>query len=238
MTRIKSVLAIIPARGGSKRLPGKNIKLLGGLPLIGWTIKAALSSECFVDVLVSTDDPAIAEVSKQQGASVPWLRPAELATDFTPSIDVVLHALDAWEQANGSVDAVVLLQPTSPFRTMASIRSAVEQFLSADGLHPVVSVSPTATHPAWCFRMTEDGMEPFLGWDKVSRRSQDLEPAWALNGAIYIMSSQRLRQDKAFLTHDAHAFVMADSSESIDVDTANDFAVCEAVVSDDRRIGS
>lgn len=238
MTSIKSILAIIPARGGSKRLPRKNIKLLGGVPLIGWTIKAALSSECFVDVLVSTDDSAIAEVSKQQGASVPWLRPAALATDFTPSIDVVLHALDAWEQANGKADAVVLLQPTSPFRSAKSIRSAVEQFLRADGLHPVVSVSPASTHPAWCFRMAEDGIEPFLGWDKVSGRSQDLEPAWALNGAIYAMSAQRLRQDKAFLTHDAHAFVMRDSSESIDVDTAEDFAACEAAIFAGGRLGS
>lgn len=230
MTRIKSVLAIIPARGGSKRLPGKNIKLLGGVPLIGWTIKAALSSECFVDVLVSTDDPAIAEVSKQQGASVPWLRPVELATDFTPSIDVVLHALDAWEQANGSVDAVVLLQPTSPFRTMASIRSAVEQFLSADGLHPVVSVSPAATHPAWCFRMTENGIEPFLGWDKLNGRSQDLEPAWALNGAIYVMGSQSIREKRSFLIKNTKFIVMEESSETIDIDTIEEFYLCEKLL--------
>lgn len=232
------ILALIPARGGSKRLPGKNIKSLGGVPLIGWTIRTARASDCFSDVLVSTDDPAIAEVARQQGASVPWLRPAALATDTAASVDVVLHALDAWEAFHGVADAVMLLQPTSPFRSVESIRRAVSLFEDAGGAHPVVSVCPASSHPAWCFRLTSQGLDPFLGWGQVNAsRSQDLEPAWMLNGAIYMITPARLKVDRTFIAADTQALVMEDAAESIDVDTAEDFARCEASLPSDQGMG-
>lgn len=224
------VIALIPARGGSKRLPGKNIKLLAGVPLIGWTIQTAQASACFVDVLVSTDDQHIADVARQYGANVPWLRPSELATDTASSIDVVLHAIDAWENAHGSADAVMLLQPTSPFRSVESIKRAVKLFDSTRGCRPVVSVCQAASHPAWCFRTTPFGIEPYLGWDRVHVRSQDLEPAWTLNGAIYLSSVNRLRQERSFLAPDTQALVIDNFNESIDVDTFEDFAKCEAAL--------
>lgn len=231
------VLALIPARAGSKRLPGKNVRMLGGLPLIGWSIKTALASGCFADVLVSTDGQDIADEAVRQGASVPWLRPQNLATDTASSMDVVQHALDQWEQRNGLADAVMLLQPTSPFRTVDSIRQALSLFASAGGHSPVVSVAPSASHPAWCFRMTAAGtMEPFLGWQGLQVRSQDLEPAWTLNGSIYVISPARLRSERSFLAADTLAFQMSDPDESIDVDTLEDFERCEQVLRSGRRL--
>ena len=110
------VLALIPARGGSKRVPGKNVRDLAGKPLIIWTLDAVRGVEGIVDVLVSTDDPGIAAVASSAGARVPWLRPAHLATDIAGSVDVALHALDWFEMQHGTVDALLLLQPTSPLR--------------------------------------------------------------------------------------------------------------------------
>lgn len=158
------ILALIPARGGSKRLPGKNVKLLGGLPLIAWTIRSALESQVCVDVVVSTDDPEIKRVSCHYGASVSGLRPIELATDTASSVDVALHALDEYEAGHSPVDGLMLLQPTSPFRPSKTIKEAVGLFESAEGKYPVVSVSPASCHPSWCFKLDMQSytMAPFL----------------------------------------------------------------------------
>ena len=224
------ILALIPARGGSKRLPGKNIRLLGGKPLIVWSIDVAKCLTGICDVLVSTDDPAIAAVCKEAGALVPWLRPAKLATDFASSVDVAVHALDWYEAEMGTVDGVLLLQPTSPFRTTDTIRKAVAIFEKEHGRHPVVSVSPASCHPAWCFRRMEDGMAPFLGWDAIGGRSQDLEPAWTLNGAVYLIAPAVLRTERTFVTQAASMLTMDNLKEGIDIDTSSDFEICEEIL--------
>lgn len=221
------ILALIPARGGSKRLPGKNIKELGGLPLIAWTIRAAQQSGVCADIVVSTDDPEIAAVAVKYGATVPGLRPAALASDTAGSVDVAIHALDCWEAEHGPVDGLLLLQPTSPLRTADTIRRGVTLFEDNQGRHPVVSVSPASNHPAWCFRTTPEGMEPFMGWAAISQRSQDLTPAWALNGAFYLIAPARLRKEHNCLTPDTQPLLMDDPDESIDVDTLVDFVKCE-----------
>ena len=224
------VLALIPARGGSKRLPGKNIRILGDRPLIVWSIDTARDIPEVCDILVSTDDPAIAKVSKSVGAYVPWLRPAELATDTASSVDVTLHALDWYETEKGVVDAVLLLQPTSPFRSPNTLSKAIEIFMKDRGRHPVVSVSPSNKHPAWCFKTTGESMAPFLGWDAIGRGFQDLEPAWVLNGSIYLIAPKRLRSDRAFLVPDFRPLIMDNSNESIDIDTLGDFELCENIL--------
>jgi N-acylneuraminate cytidylyltransferase/CMP-N,N'-diacetyllegionaminic acid synthase len=217
------ILAVVPARGGSKRLPGKNIKLLGGRPLIGWTIEAALQSDAACAVLVSTDDAQIGAVAQAFGASVPGLRPAHLATDTATSVDVVLHALDVYESDHGQVDGVLLLQPTSPFRTAESIRRAVALFRE-DVSRPLVSVCAASTHPAWCFRLEGDSMEPFLGWENLSRRSQDLEPAWTLSGSIYLIAPDVLREHRRFVLPGTVPMMVYDNLESIDIDTPEDWS--------------
>lgn len=224
------LLALIPARGGSKRVPGKNIRAFGGKPLIAWSIEAARDSGVCVEVRVSTDDAAIADVAARHGAVVPGLRPAELATDTAASVDVALHALDHYEAAHGAVDGLLLLQPTSPFRSAATIRRAAALFAEGGGRHPVVSLSPASCHPAWCFRPTAGGLEPFLGWEALARRSQDLDAAYMLNGAVYLIAPRRLREARAFLTPDTRPLLMDDAREAIDIDTPEDWAQAEAAL--------
>lgn len=224
-------LAVVPARGGSKRLPRKNVLPLAGRPLIAWTIDAARASGVFADVLVSTDDEEIAGVARQAGALVPWLRPAELATDTATSASVLKHAWAWYSRERGPVSAVVLLQPTSPFRTAASIRGAVEQFAAAPDApaHPVVSVSPAAQPPHWSFRVDNGVLRPFLGWESLQVRSQDLPPAYALNGAVYVIPSADLAADLPVLRPGVRPFVMNDVREALDIDTADDWAAAEHV---------
>lgn len=224
------ILALIPARGGSKRVPGKNIKPLGGLPLIAWTIRAACDSGSCGEPLVSTDDPEIAEVARLHGAQVPWLRSAELSSDIAGSVEVALDALDRHEAEAGAIDGLLLLQPTSPFRSAATIQSAIMLFQKHSGARPVVSVSKASAHPAWCFRVSDNDMTPFLGGDIRPQRSQDLEPAWMLNGGVYLIAPKRLRQERRFLTPDTLALRVEDESESIDIDTPADWLMAEALL--------
>lgn len=223
------ILALIPARGGSKRLPGKNIKLLGGIPLIAWTIRAALESKCCVDVLVSTDDQEIADVAILYGAIVPWLRPSELATDTAGSVDVALHALDAYEQAYGTVDGLMLLQPTCPFRQSKTIRQAVQVFLK-NNRSTVVSVMPVDTHPAWCFHENDGFLVPVLGWNEVFHRSQDLSPVFALNGGIYLIYPATLRKERQLISINSVPIIMHNRNESIDIDSQCDWEFAESVM--------
>lgn len=221
------LLAIVPARGGSKRLPGKNIMLLGGRPLINWTIDAALDSGVCIDVLVSTDDNEIASIARSAGAMVPWLRPAELSTDTASSADVIAHALAWYEKAHGTVDAVLLLQPTSPFRSSETIRGAVRTYLGQRGAisHSVVSVSPAASHPAWTFNWRDGVLLPCLGWEALKHRSQDLDPVFTLNGAVYVIPANDARVAHPIVRPGTLPFFMTDARESMDIDTPDDWAL-------------
>ncbi|RTE86064.1 MULTISPECIES: cytidylyltransferase domain-containing protein [Gammaproteobacteria] len=225
------IIAIIPARAGSKRLPGKNTKVLAGKPLINWTIDAALESKCCESIIVSTDDEGIADIAKKAGASVPFLRPANLASDTATSVDVVLHAVKYYESINGTVDGVMLLQPTSPFRTPHSICAAVNLFAKHKGKKSVISVSKAASNPSWCFYCEEDTMVPLMGWEHINKRSQDYNQAWELNGSIYILAPESLKRDRAFVTESSIPFFQLRSSEAIDIDTAEDWALAEYFIS-------
>lgn len=225
------LLAVVPARGGSKRLPRKNVRPLAGRPLIAWSIATARDSGVCEDVLVSTDDEEIAAVARQAGASVPWLRPAELASDTATTVSVLQHALAWYEAGHGEVDAVLLLQPTSPLRRTASVREAVATYLAqpADKRCSVVSVSPAAQHPAWCFRLTPQGMEPFLGWESLQQRSQDLPAAYALNGSIYVIPAPTVRAGQPVVGPGVRAFVMSSACEGVDIDTEADWHLAESL---------
>ncbi len=221
------VLAIVPARGGSKRLPRKNIMLLRGRPLINWTIDTAFDSGVCTDVLVSTDDNEIASVARSAGAMVPWLRPAELATDTASSADVIAHALAWYEQVHGNVDAVLLLQPTSPFRSSQTIRGAVCTYMEqcGDSRHSVVSVSPAASHPVWTFNWRDGVLVPSLGWSALAQRSQDLEPVFTLNGSVYVIPANDARAAHPLVRLGTLPFFMTDARESMDIDTVEDWAL-------------
>jgi CMP-N,N'-diacetyllegionaminic acid synthase len=226
------VLALVPARGGSKRLPRKNILPLGGRPLIQWSIEAALESGVCSEVLVSTDDYEIAATSRAVGAMVPWLRPAELATDTAASINVIAHAVACYEQEHGEVEAVLLLQPTSPFRSAESIRGAVQAYAEQSGTarNAVVSVSPASSHPAWTFALQHGNLHPTLGWENFLSRSQDLPPAYSLNGAIYVLPAKDAREALPIVRPGVLPFVMTSYRESLDIDTLDDWKLAEYFV--------
>ena len=222
-------LALVVARGGSKRVPGKNIRPLGGRPLILWSVDAAANISGICDVLVSTDDPAIAEVARRAGALVPWLRPAELANDATSSIDVCLHAVNWYETQVGGVDALLLLQPTSPFRSRHTILRGLELFF-ASGCRPVIGVSPAASHPIWCYRIIGETMRPFVNEGGHELRSQNLPPAYVVNGALYLITPDDLRTRRSFLAEDAVPLIIDLPEESLDIDTEWDWKIAESIV--------
>lgn len=223
------ILALISARGGSKRLPGKNIRILGGRPLIVWSTNVAKEIPEICDILVSTDDPVIADVARKAGARVPWLRPEALATDTATSVDVCLHALDWYEDENGKVDGLLLLQPTSPFRSRDTVLKGIELFRS-HRYRPILGVSPAETHPMWCFRVEGMTMRPFMDNGGSTLRSQDLPSAYAANGAFYLITPKDLRKLRSFYSTDMVPLVMTELGESVDIDTELDWNLAEAVL--------
>jgi len=223
------ILALIPARGGSKRLPGKNIRMLGGKPLINWTIDVVRYSSEICDILVSTDDPAIAEHCRNAGVLVPWLRPEELATDTANSVDVALHALTWYQREHGNVDALLLLQPTSPFRRRESIRIGIELFRTSEQ-YPVIGVSPTHAHPMWSLRQEESWIVPYLDNHGFNMRSQDLPPAYVVNGSFYLISPKELLTTHAFIGLKNIPLMINAPQESLDIDTEFDFKLAEFIV--------
>ncbi|MDP1577086.1 MAG: acylneuraminate cytidylyltransferase family protein [Cypionkella sp.] len=218
-----SVLAVITARGGSKDLPGKNIRHLAGRPLIAWSIEAALGASCISRVIVSTDAPEIAEAALAAGAEVPFLRPADLATDGAGSADVVAHALG---QCPGH-DVFVLLQPTSPLRNADDLDQAFGR-MQAAGADGCVSVSEAEQSP-WLMYVTDGpGLLNSLlpPWPGGMRR-QDLPPVYLLNGAFYFMRTDVFLRDRKFVTPRCIGHQLP-QSRAVDIDTLADFERAEA----------
>jgi CMP-N,N'-diacetyllegionaminic acid synthase len=223
------ILALIVARGGSKRLPGKNLRSLGGRPLLMWSVDVVKGIPEICDILVSTDDLAIAEVARSAGALVPWMRPAELASDAAAAVDVCLHALEWYETQHGSLDGLLLLQPTSPLRRRDTVLRGIALFC-AHGRRTVVGVSPALSHPMWCFRLDGQRLRPFIDGQGLNLRSQDLPVAYVLNGAFYLIEPLELRQRRTFYSDDMVPLAMDDPAEAIDIDTEWDWIVAEAAL--------
>lgn len=222
-------LALITARAGSKRVPGKNTRLLGGRPLLTWSIDAARGIPDICDILISTDDEAIAGIARAAGALVPWLRPAALSGDTSTSVDVALHALDRYEAESGQIDGLLLLQPTSPFRSRETIVNGISAF-QARQERPVVGFSPAQSHPLWCFKMEDGRPRPFCEQNGLHLRSQSLPPAYIVNGAFYLISPQDLRANRSFYSDDMVALIMDDPREGMDIDTQWDWDMAEAMI--------
>ena len=221
------ILALVTARGGSKRVPGKNLRSLAGRPLIAWSVAAAQGIAEICEILVSTDDAAIAAAGRDAGALVPWLRPEELSSDTASSVDVCLHALNWYESQHAAVDGLLLLQPTSPFRSRETLSRGITMFYAA-GRRPVVAVSPAASHPLWCFRLDGPTLRPYILGGDLCARSQDLPPAYVLNGALYLIEPHCLRQRRSFCGEDMLPLVIDDPVEAIDIDTEWDWMVAQA----------
>ena len=220
-------MAFIPARGGSKRLPNKNILPLAEKPLIAWSINAAIGSKYVDNIFVSTDDQRIAGVSKEHGVDVPELRPKELASDTATTESVLFYTLDKFGK---DADIVLILQPTSPLRTSEHIDKALELFIKKNA-SSVVSVTECEHSPLWANTLPNDGnMNDFIRSEAL-HRSQDLDVFYRLNGAIYIYDVSKIR-DAGELKYTAgtYAYKM-DNCYSVDIDTSFDFDIANFLLS-------
>jgi CMP-N,N'-diacetyllegionaminic acid synthase len=227
----KSVIAIIPARGGSKRLPCKNILNLDGKPLIAWTIEAALGCSFIDEVVVTTDDYEIAHISKKCGADVPFFRPADLANDTASTFDVIKHTIDFYHFELGKdFDFVILLQPTSPLRTKKNISEAINLCIQKRA-SAIISVCEVDHSPLWMNVLPSDhSMENFIREDVKNKRSQEFPQNYRLNGAIYICKVTNLLEEKSlFISKNIFAYIM-DKESSVDIDDVFDFKLAQFLV--------
>jgi CMP-N,N'-diacetyllegionaminic acid synthase len=236
------VLAVVPARGGSKGLPGKNVRPLAGLPLVAHSLRAAAAMRTVTRCIVSTDDPEVARVAREHGGDVPCLRPAELATDSTPMAPVLRHALAAVEAEEGRpYDALVLLDPTSPARVPAEVDAAVEQLLGSPDLDGVISVSQPSFNPVWV-GVRPSAREPgvleryFPEGAGVTRR-QDAAPYLRINGTFYVWTSAFVRRlEASWFDEGRHAMVEIPEWRAYAIDYLEEFDDLEAAVARGRVV--
>lgn len=223
------ILGLIPARGGSKGVPHKNLRALGGRPLIAHTIQAARQSRELTRIVVSTDSEELAAVARQCGADVPFLRPKELARDETPMIDVVRHTVGELQRMEWGPEIVALLQPTVPFRHAADLDEGIRR-LCASSADALVSVSavPPKYHPAWQFVLSDGFLVPAGGGSckDLPARRQDLETTYARNGAFYVFKVESLSRSGSIYGEHALAHVMT-GEPPVNIDTLTDWDQAE-----------
>ena len=219
----KRIIAIIPARGGSKGIPHKNIINLGGKPLISYTIEAALKSKYIDYTMVSTDDEDIAKVSIEYGALIPFMRPSELASDTSKTLDVIIHAIDTLRNMDENFSILVLLQPTEPLRTTEDIDAAIEKFFKHD-CSPLVSVSEVDDHPLLIRTIEKERLRTLIDMPSTCRR-QDMPKYYRVNGCIYINRIEDIDESTSF-NDNSIPFIMK-KSHSVDIDELKDLALAE-----------
>jgi CMP-N,N'-diacetyllegionaminic acid synthase len=208
-------LGLIPARSGSKGIPGKNLSNLGGRPLIEWTIRKAQLSELITRIVVSTDDPKIASVANSLGCDVPFLRPEEISGDETPMIDVACHALNSLKEP---YQYLVLLQPTSPFRSANDIDNCIRR-CNDDGAPSCVSISETEKSPYWTYKLDRSRyLSPIMGNSNQFSRRQDVPKSYAINGAVYVSAVKQLKKIRQFISPETLGYIMP-PERAIDIDT-------------------
>lgn len=226
----KSVLALVTARGGSKGLPGKNLRDLCGKPVIAWSIEAARGARCVDDLVVSTDDATIAEIAGRFGARVPFLRPAELASDTTSSIDVIEHAIKHLAAYGKTFDYLVLIEPTSPLRESSDIDAAMERLVASDAESIVSVCRAESVHPAFMYRKDKtDRLVPFTEQQPEGLRRQEIEPLYFLEGTIYASRVSTLLERRTFY-HDATIGYEVPKWKSPEIDDIVDFLLVEAII--------
>ena len=219
----RSILALIPARGGSKGVKRKNVREVGGRPLIAWTIEAAKASRYIDRLILSSEDRDIIDVATALGCEAPFVRPAELATDEADAMSVVRHALSALPER---YDYLLLLQPTSPMRTADDIDDAIELCIARDA-PACISVCEPEKSPYWMLELdAEQVIKPLFPADRIAHRRQDVPRAYALNGAVYVGSVAQLAAGKTFLMPGAVGYVMP-KERSFDIDSELDLKIVD-----------
>ena len=223
-----SVLGFIPARAGSKGIPGKNVIPLAGRPLLIYTLDAARKSEVFDHLIVSTDGEEIARIAIQEGADVPFIRPPELSTDDAKGIDVLHHTMRWLEDRGRKYNCVMVLQPTSPLRTAQDITGALDLFIKRNA-DAVVSVCEAEHHPWWSNTLSEDGrMDEFLR-PGIPANRQELPKYYRLNGAIYLARWDFIITRTTWFGPTTYAYIMP-PERSVDIDDPVDFILAEALI--------
>lgn len=219
-------IAVITARSGSKGLKDKNIRLLNGKPLLAYTIEAALQSGVFEEVYVSTDSEEYARIARKYGASVPFLRTEENATDSASSWDTVAEALKRYQERGQQFDTVCLLQPTSPLRTGEDILAGYQLFREKNAA-AVLSVTPADHSPLWCGTLPEDGcLDGFISGETLATPRQMLPEYYRINGALYILRTEKVTSRPDLYGKDCFAYVMP-RNRSVDIDEELDFHIAE-----------
>jgi CMP-N-acetylneuraminic acid synthetase len=225
------VLAIVPARLGSKGIPRKNVRPLAGKPLLEYTAEAALRSTKITRAILSTEDPGIADVGRGCGLEVPFLRPAELATDETPSLPVIQHAVQWLETRGESYDVICLLEPTSPLRQAGTIDSCLK-LLEESGADAVVTVTPVPDHfnPHWAYFRAEDGaLRLSTGEDEPVARRQDLPTAYCRDGCVYATKRDVIMNQNSLYGRRLVGYVV-EAGESVNIDTLEDWRLAEGLL--------
>lgn len=226
----KKILVIIPARGGSKRLPGKNIKKISGKPMIAHAILAAKKSEYTDRIIVSTDDVMIAKAAKRFGAEVPFMRPAELASDTAPTLPVLRHAVAHIEGRDKfKPDLVVLIQPTNPLINSEDIDGAIEKIVTTK-TNSCFTVSEISQRPEWMYHINGKQAKLFLNEDKgPTKRSQDLPRLAIINGTVYVMTYETLMKRGLIRDNASTSIYLMPKERSVDIDDHFDFKIAEAL---------
>lgn len=220
---------VIPARGGSKGIPGKNIKPLCGKPLIAYSVEVARQLADDRDICVTTDDERIAQVVKNMGLDVPFMRPDYLATDGCGTYEVLLHAVKFYEELGRDYDTLVLLQPTSPMRTAEDVQAAIDAY--TPDIDMVVTVTETASNPYYnCYETDENGFLHISKGDGCYTRRQDAPKAWEYNGAVYVINIESLKKGPLG-SFRRRKMVEMSRERSVDLDTPLDWMVAEAIMS-------
>jgi N-acylneuraminate cytidylyltransferase len=222
----KTVIAVILARGGSKGLPRKNIRHVGGKPLVVWTIEAGQKSKYIDRLILSSEDLEIINIAKKYNCEVPFVRPDYLAADDTKSIDVILDVLNKLQE---KYDYVVLLQPTSPLRLPEDIDNAIKLCINQN-VNACVSLTEPSKSPYWMFKLNVDGyLRQLIKQKARPHRRQDLPKSYAVNGAVYIAKVGWLSRTKNFLTDETIAYLMP-TERSVDIDSEIDLVLCDALL--------
>jgi len=221
----QKVLGIIPARGGSKTIPRKNLRLLAGKPLIAWTIEEAQKSQYIDRLILSSEDAETIRVAKEWGCEVPFVRPAHLAEDETPGIEPVIHAI---KNIGEMYDYIVLLQPTSPLRSVNDIDGCISCCLE-EAVPVCVSVSVVDKSPYWMYILNDhQRLFPLMQSNHSIERRQELPPVYTLNGAVFVAQTDFLLKEKSFITEETLAYIMP-AERSWDIDDEMDFICCEMI---------
>lgn len=226
-----ATLAIIPARGGSKRIADKNVRPFLGTPLLAWTIRFARHLDRFDNIVVSTDSTVIARLAQDEGIAVPWLRPDELASDTANSADMALHAIDRERESGRSYDTIALLQPTSPIRLEKRWHEAFGHAAQAN-FTGAIGLAPSPSHPYHAYTIGETGLvQPFIKGDDAVRklRSQDLPSSFSVAGNLYLIATTVLRDTKTFFPDGTVGIVCDEPCEAFDIDTVADWVAAEAL---------